>query len=133
MTYDDDDVALGESRLEYIDSAARVNLSPRRSHQDASRQIANLLADALPPGFGVTEAWSWRPTNDEFIPDVMVLVDTDEDVRYTGLPELVAEIVSSDRSSDLVVKSRQYADAGLPHYWVVDLCPARLLGPTKGR
>lgn len=170
MTYDAY-VALGESRLEYIDGAARVNPSPRRSHQDASRQIANFLADALPRGFVVTEAWSWRPTNDEFIPDVMVLADTDEDIRYTGLPELVVEIISSDRSSDLVVKSRKYADVGLKHYWVVDvpvrtitvfelqsggyaeqhvlvddehaqvnigpcvvdLCPARLLGPTTER
>lgn len=125
MTYEDF-VALGESRFEYINGAARVNPSPRRSHQDASRQIANFLADALPLGFVVTEAWSWRPTDDEFIPDVMVLADTDEDIRYTGIPELVVEIISSDRASDLVVKSRKYADVGLRHYWVVDV-PVRTI------
>jgi Uma2 family endonuclease len=125
MAYDDF-VALGESRNEYINGALRVNPSPRRSHQDTSRRIANYLADTVPAGFVVCEAWSWKPGADEFIPDVMLLTDTDEDVRYTGLPELVVEILSSDRSSDLVIKSRKYAEAGLQRYWVVDV-PVRTI------
>ena len=120
MAYDDF-VALGESRNEYINGALRVNPSPRRSHQEASRRIANFLAAEVPAGFLVSEAWSWKPGADEFIPDVMLVADTDEDVRYTGLPELVVEILSSDRSSDLVIKSRKYAEAGLQRYWVVDV------------
>lgn len=125
MPYDDF-VALGESRNEYIDGARRANPSPRRSHQNTSRRIANFLAETAPPGFMVCEAWSWKPGADEFIPDVMLLADTDEDVRYTGLPELVVEILSSDRSSDLVIKSRKYVEAGVQRYWVVDV-PVRTI------
>jgi Uma2 family endonuclease len=120
MTYDNF-VALGESRNEYIDGALRVNPSPRRSHQETSRRVANFLAEHAPEGFAVCEAWSWKPGPDEFIPDVMLLAETDEDVRYTGRPELIVEILSSDRSSDLVIKSRKYAEAGLQRYWVVDV------------
>lgn len=65
-------------------------------------------------------AWSWRPTADEFIPDLMVFDETDEDVRYAGVPHLVVEVLSTDRAADLLRKERKYAAAGVPHYWVVD-------------
>lgn len=125
MTYENF-VALGESRNEYIDGAARVNPSPRRSHQETSRRVANLLADAAPDGYAVTEAWSWKRGDDEFIPDVMLMAENDEDVRYTGLPELIVEVLSSDRSSDLVIKSRKYAELGVQRHWVVDV-PVRTI------
>jgi len=120
MTYEDF-LARGESRDEYIDGATRVNPSPRRSHLETSRRVANLLADVMPDGYAVAEAWSWKRGDDEFIPDVMLMAESDEDVRYTGLPELIVEILSSDRSSDLVIKSRKYAELGVQRYWVVDV------------
>jgi Uma2 family endonuclease len=38
-----------------------------------------------------------------------------------GAPDLVVEILSpSTRARDLGIKLRRYANAGVPHYWVVD-------------
>ncbi len=42
----------------------------------------------------VLEAWSWNPAADEFVPDLIVFDDTDEEARYTGMPHLVVEILS---------------------------------------
>ena len=44
--------------------------------------------------------------------------------RVRGVPTLVAEVVSEgDRERDLVTKRREYAQAGIEHYWILD--PAR--------
>ena len=37
-----------------------------------------------------------------------------------GAPNIVVEILSSDRRRDLVRKRRLYAEAGVSEYWVVD-------------
>src|SRR4051812_32810469 len=62
--------------------------SPPRRHQNAARRLADAIDAVLPPGYGVTTGWSWKPRRDEFIPDVMVYPETDEQVRFTGLPVL---------------------------------------------
>jgi Uma2 family endonuclease len=41
-------------------------------------------------------------------------------VRFTGTPELIVEILSSNRALDLVLKPHKYAQAGFPRYWVFD-------------
>lgn len=46
--------------------------------------------------------------------------ETDEDVRYSGIPHLCVEVLSTDRGRDLTRKFAKYAGAGLPRYWVVD-------------
>ena len=40
--------------------------------------------------------------------------------RIEGTPDIVVEILSSDRSHDLVYKRRIYAKAGVKEYWIVD-------------
>ncbi len=107
-------------RAEYIDGRAVMPPSPSRRHQDAARRLAEALDDAVPPTHRVTLAWSWRVRRDEFVPDVMVHPQTDEDVRFTGLPALVVEVLSSNRGDDLVRKTVKYAAAGLEHYWIMD-------------
>ncbi len=37
-----------------------------------------------------------------------------------GAPDIVVEILSSDRSRDLVRKRRLYTEAGVPEYWIFD-------------
>lgn len=57
-------------------------------------------------------------------PDLLALLDA-EDVRrqdrfWTGA-DLLTEVVSKDKPSrDLVQKKREYANAGIPEYWIVD-------------
>ena len=117
----DDYQQLGEDvRIEYIDGQAVVNPSPTLRHQRALRRMANLLEAAASRRVTVVTEWAWKPGNDEFIPDVLVTEPTDEQARFTGTPLLAVEVLSTNRAHDLVTKTSKYAQAGLPHYWVVD-------------
>ena len=40
-----------------------------------------------------------------------------------GVPDIIVEILSSDRARDLVRKRQLYAAAGVPEYWLFDLRP----------
>ena len=90
---------LGEDvRAEYIDGRAVMAPSPSREHQDAAARRRQIIEAVLPRGYRVTMEWSWKPRQDEFVPDVLVYPETDEVVRFTGLPVLVIEVLSSNRS-----------------------------------
>lgn len=57
-------------------------------------------------------------------PDLLVLLDAKDSRRsnrYWSGADLVVEILSPDKPSrDLVEKRADYAEAGIPEYWVVD-------------
>jgi Uma2 family endonuclease len=112
--------ALFDVRGEYIDGELVMSPLATGLHQDVCRRLANLIEAALPPGVRVRESWGWKPDVDEFGPDVMVFDDTEENIRYTGLPHLVVEVLSTEPWRDMVRKLRKYAAAGLPRYWIVD-------------
>lgn len=57
-------------------------------------------------------------------PDIMVLLDSNDprrqDIYWTGA-DLVVEVVSEDDPGrDLIAKRLEYAQAGIPEYWIVD-------------
>ena len=60
-----------------------------------------------------------------FSPDLVVILrDSNAVVRDTmveGVPDIVVEILSSDRARDLVRKRQVYAEAGILEYWIADL------------
>lgn len=39
---------------------------------------------------------------------------------FEGVPDIVVEVLSSDRNRDLVRKRQLYAEAGVPEYWIFD-------------
>lgn len=125
MTWDEYEALGDDVRGEYIDGRLVVSPFPSRQHQLAAQRLANLLAAHAPDGYEVITGWGWKPGSDEYGPGVMVHPRTTEQVRFTGTPLLCVEILSSNRSDDLVRKARldrhrKYARAGLPHYWVLD-------------
>ncbi|MEA3502880.1 MAG: Uma2 family endonuclease [Actinomycetota bacterium] len=108
-------------RGEYIDGMLVMCPAPTRTHQRVAFNLARLLDDARPPGCGLELAWGWRPSVDEFIPDVIVFDDAGETKRLTTTPHLAIEVLSTDRAADLIRKFSKYAEAGLPRYWIIDL------------
>ncbi|MEW1959056.1 Uma2 family endonuclease [Kineococcus sp. NPDC059986] len=111
-------------RAEYIDGHLVVSPSPSEQHQFIALELAWLIRAVLPVTHRVNTAWAWKPGRDEFIPDVMVYdaatASAGTGARFTGTPELVVEVLSSNRGDDLVWKSAKYAAAGLKRYWIVD-------------
>ncbi len=121
MSWDEYQHSSEDIWVEYIDGHAVVNPRPIRRHQLAVHRFASTLEAAANEPVCVVAEWAWKPGDDEFVPDVLVTSPTDEQLRFTGTPLLVIEVLSTNRSHDLVTKYRKYAQAGLPRYWVVDL------------
>ncbi|WP_380161799.1 Uma2 family endonuclease [Kineococcus sp. R86509] len=113
-----------DPRTEYVDGHLVVSPSPTGQHQKISFRLQAALEAVLPPTHDVLAAWGWKPTADEFIPDVIVFdretKELGSDARFTGIPALVIEVLSSNRSDDLLKKMAEYATAGLPRYWILD-------------
>ena len=59
-----------------------------------------------------------------FVPDLVVILRGNAavvgDRMIEGAPDIVVEILSSDRNRDLVRKRQVYAEAGIPEYWIFD-------------
>ncbi|WP_432565499.1 Uma2 family endonuclease [Kineococcus sp. SYSU DK003] len=113
-----------DPRAEYIDGRLVVSPSPTRQHQKIAMRLSAALEAVLPPTHDAIAAWAWKAARDEFIPDVMVYdratAQAGSDARFTGVPELVVEVLSTNRGDDLLRKMAKYAAAGLPRYWIVD-------------
>ena len=58
------------------------------------------------------------------IPDLSIFLRApgdESDISAVGsIPDIVIEILSSNRNRDLVRKRRLYAEAGVPEYWIFD-------------
>ena len=59
-----------------------------------------------------------------FSPDLVIILEGSSAVvaerMVEGTPDIVLEILSSDRRRDLVRKRQVYAEAGVPEYWIFD-------------
>jgi Uma2 family endonuclease len=132
---------LGEDdqhRWELQEGMLVMSPSPTPRHQTALVRLFNLIVPQLPAGLcGVLDididlelvsadqpGWSRRP-------DLIVVsqaaydrVDLEGGLLRASEVRLVVEIVSpGSRRMDHVIKRGEYADAKIPHYWIVDLDP----------
>lgn len=56
------------------------------------------------------------------IPDVFVACDPDkfDNQKYNGAPDLIIEVVSTNRADDYIRKLHLYQENGVREYWIVD-------------
>lgn len=106
-------------KAEYIDEAIVVTPASI-PHQAAVQWLLTAIGRAVPSQYRVLADVGWKPGADQFVPDGIVFERNHETSRFTGVPVLCVEVLSTNKSNDYVIKTARYADAGLPMYWIVD-------------
>jgi Uma2 family endonuclease len=113
--------------LEFSDGIIEVLPMPTREHQEVVRALFLALFSFLQPRggdvlFAPLRLRVWERKFRE--PDLLAILDARDpraQNRYWTGVDLVMEIVSPDAPErDLVEKRREYAEAGIPEYWIVD-------------
>lgn len=107
---------------EYVDGVALVTPPPSFTHQKICQRLVGLLEAAL-RGVEVVAGAGWRlpaPGERVRIPDLMILDEAPEGPLVAKVPLVVVEVLSTNRSDDLVRKSTEYLNAGVGQYWIVD-------------
>lgn len=107
-------------RVEYIDGAAVMSPLPTTQHARIVTRLTVLVQSALPEGWECLSNGAWKPGRDEFGPDLMVVPSDMPLDRFSGIPPMVCEVVSQNRSDDLVRKMQKYPRLGVPQYWIFD-------------
>ncbi|WP_028663321.1 Uma2 family endonuclease [Saccharomonospora halophila] len=122
--------ALPEDESAHVElREGRLIESPRpdRRHSRAVSRLVRVLDDQLPAGVeGLREFEVLirdRPLPTVRVPDVVVTRADGPTRRLRAADVLVAiEVVSpGSKRTDTVTETSEYAESGIPHYWVVDL------------
>lgn len=111
-----------ELRAEYVNGVVIVNPPPSFVHQRICLRLRDALVTALPSAVvAVAVGWKLSPDRQDIrIPDVAVLDAEPAEDLVAVPPLLVVEVLSTNRSDDLVRKSTEYLDAGAGQYWIMD-------------
>ena len=113
-------------RIEFTDGRIEELPVPTFTHQAVLLFLYHLFHDHLRPrGVAMVSGLRMRIREGKFRePDLLVLrerSDSRNQDRYWLGADLVAEVVSpDDPDRDLVEKRADYAEAGIPEYWIVD-------------
>jgi Uma2 family endonuclease len=110
-------------RYELLDGTLIVSPAPGLPHQRVALVLTYILEQACPEDLVVFPNVNVRlgPAS-ALEPDVVVASASGEiGARLTGVPLLVAEILSPDSAlRDLNLKKAAYEQFGVPSYWVID-------------
>jgi Uma2 family endonuclease len=116
----------GAYLVEYRKGRLEILPMPSMTHQRIAARLYSALRAAAPAEAEVLFAGTRvRVSEDTFRePDVLYVqpggASSDED-EFTEHAALVIEVLSeSNRDHDLDTKRREYAQAGIPEYWIVD-------------
>ena len=132
---EDEYLALETNHLiEYTHGNLEVLATPTWPHQRLVAALFQLLfhfasthglGEALPAPLRV-QLWPGKYRE----PDIVFMLDEHAErkgERYWRGADLVMEVVSpDDRRRDLVTKRREYAQAGIPEYWIIDPVERRI-------
>jgi Uma2 family endonuclease len=117
------------ARYELQEGALVVAPRPRPLHQDAMFRLGMQIHGCLPADLTMlldvdVVVQAAEPATVRS-PDVVVTRARSDQERLVAADVVLAvEIIScSSRNVDLHLKPFEYAEAGIPHYWVVDLDP----------
>lgn len=126
-------------RCELVDGALLVTPPPELRHDEAAMALRDLLRGGLPAQWrAMTAAGVHFDRRNYRLPDVLVYERT-ASARGRLEPAdllLAVEVMSPGSiSTDRVTKPAQYAAAGIPHFWRLELDPLllvvhRLVGDT---
>ena len=118
-------------KMELDDGELYIMPRPRRPHQSALfwliwhigsylNSFAEPPAEAYPDMVVILA----REPRRVMIPDLAIVLANRPDIFVDGyaegIPDIVVEILSTNRNRDLIYKRQLYAEAGVPEYWIVD-------------
>ncbi len=129
----DDFLALGETdgKWELDDGVLYIMASGSPDHQFLMRWLCRPIEDYFleferPPAQLLHEMTTIlsRELQRAPEPDVVIVLNERRDIigrsRVEGAPDIVVEILSTDRNRDLIRKRQIYAEAGVLEYWPID-------------
>jgi Uma2 family endonuclease len=112
--------------IELIQGEMFMPPSPNIYHHDISARLVSILREQLGE---ITRVFN-APVDvvlsneDVIIPDIFIVnADNYEiitETNITGVPDLIVEILSTNREHDLVIKKNLYERYGVKEYWIVD-------------
>ena len=129
----DEFLALGETdgKWELDDGALYITTHGGPDHQFLMRWLCRPIEDYFlefeqPPAQLIQEMTTIlsRELQRAPEPDIVIILNERREivsrVRVEALPDIVVEILSTDRSRDLIRKRQIYAEAGVLEYWLMD-------------
>ena len=119
-------------KMELDDGALYIMPRPSPDHQFVQAELIRRFGDYRDrqpePSIEVYQdiILALRPGQALLSPDLAIILPGPRAAvvtatMVTGVPDIVVEILSSDRNRDLVHKRRLYAQAGVREYWIWDL------------
>jgi Uma2 family endonuclease len=131
MTLEEYDALPEDNTAHYELQEGILVVSPRaaRRHQKALARLFAQIEAQLPPGWECVIDFEVVVRGDHPVilraPDLVVVRTGGPENRVTAGEVLLAvEIISpGTKNVDTHLKSFEYADSGIPHYWVIDLDP----------
>ena len=127
---EDTQSSLVEPRFERIGSTEYAMSSPGYRHQIIAGRLfgqldAKLAGHDCLPVIAPFDVYPLFEKGDELTlvqPDIFLACDKSKlkENRYNGAPRFIIEILSSNRSHDMITKLHLYQKAGVEEYWIVD-------------
>ena len=126
-------------KMELDDGVLYIMPRPRIGHQRAQHLLCHHFENyfdgfAEPPAEVHHDVVIALPSElpRRFVPDLAIIIlrngpTVETDLQVEHIPDIVVEILSSDRNRDLVRKRQVYAEAGIPEYWIFDWWAATAL------